>query len=464
MSSSTPTKALTVFSLTMITVGSVDSIRNLPATALFGSQLIFFFTLAALLFLIPCALISAELASTYPEQGGIYTWVKHAFGKRIGFLAIWLQWIENVIWYPTLLSFVAGTIGYLISPDLAQSPYFLISVILCAFWGVTALNLMGMETSAFFSSLCTLTGLLLPMTLIISLGFVWFFSGKPIQLDLAFDKLLPHWGDKDAWMSLTAIMMSFCGIEIATVHAGDVENPQRAFPLALAYSVGIVLVTLILGSLAIASVLPHDSISLVAGIMQAFDAFFHAYHMTWIMPLIALMLVLGGLGSVNNWIIAPTKGLLVAAEEGNLPESLCATNQHGAPTTLLIYQAILVSLLCAAFLLLPTINSAYWFLTALAAQLYMIMYLIMFVTAIVLRLKNPNKKAAFKVPGGTKGLIFVASIGIFSTLTTIVISIFPPSDVDIHSITRYVLSLLIGCFILCVPPLLLKDHKPEIKD
>lgn len=459
MSSSKNTKALTIFSLTMITVGSVDSIRNLPATALFGSQLIFFFTLAALLFLIPCALVSAELASTYPEQGGIYAWVKHAFGKRAGFLAIWLQWIENVIWYPTLLSFVAGTIGYLISPGLAENPYFLISVILCSFWGVTALNLLGMETSAFFSSLCTLTGLLLPMTLIISLGSVWYFSGKPIQLDLSYNSLLPHWGEKDSWMSLTAIMMSFCGIEIATVHAGDVKNPQRAFPIALAYSVAIVLITLILGSLAIASVLPHDSISLVAGIMQAFDAFFHAYHLAWIMPVIALMLVLGGLGSVNNWIIAPTKGLLVAAEEGNLPPSLQATNKHGAPTTLLVYQAIIVSILCAAFLLLPTINSAYWFLTALAAQLYMLMYLMMFATAIVLRLKNPNKEADFKIPGGTKGLIFVCSIGLLSTLTTIVISFFPPADVDIHSISRYVLSLSLGCFILCLPPLIMKDHK-----
>lgn len=451
-------RVLSVFSLTMITVGSVDSIRNLPATALFGSQLIFFFILGALFFLVPCALVSAELSSTYPEQGGIYVWVKAAFGKRAGFLAIWLQWIENVIWYPTLLSFVAGTIGYLISPDLASDPYFLITVILCSFWGVTALNLLGMETSAFFSSLCTITGLLLPMTLIISLGAVWFFSGKPLQIDFSAHSLIPHLGEKDVWLSLTAIMMSFCGIEIATVHAADVKNPRRAFPLSLAYSVIIILITLILGSLAIAIVLPHNKISLVAGIMQAFDAFFHAYHLAWIMPFIALMLVLGGLGSVNNWIIAPTKGLLVAANEGSLPPSLKSTNKNGAPTALLIYQAILVSFLSAAFLLMPTINSAYWFLTALAAQLYMIMYLIMFITALVLRFKNPAKEAAFKIPGGNFGLIFVCLIGIISTITTIVISFLPPTDVNVQSVTNYVLSLMGGSLLMCLPPLILKDY------
>ena len=108
-----PSHSLTLFSLVLITVGSVDSIRNLPGTALFGSQLVAFFILGALFFLIPTALVSAELSACEGLDGGIYVWVKKAFGKNIGFLAIWLQWIENVIWYPALLSFVA-----VISTDL----------------------------------------------------------------------------------------------------------------------------------------------------------------------------------------------------------------------------------------------------------------------------------------------------------------------------------------------------------
>lgn len=463
MNSQNKTRALTIFSLTMITVGSVDSVRNLPATALFGSQLIAFFILGALLFLIPCALVSAELASRYPQQGGIYVWVKRAFGKRMGFLAIWLQWIENVIWYPLLLSFVAGSIGYIISPHLMDNPIFLISIILCSFWGVTALNLLGMHTSAMFSTICTLSGLLLPMSLIISLGVVWFFCGNPINVDFSLHNLVPHYSNSDAWRSLTAIMMSFCGIEIATVHASDVDNPQRAFPVALAYSVLIILITLILGSLAIAIVVPHDQISLVAGIMQAFDMFFSAYHLNWVMPLVALMLILGGLGSVNNWIIAPTKGLLIAAQEGNLPASYQATNGYGAPTKLLMIQAVIVSLLCAAFLFMPSVNSAYWFLTALAAQLYMVMYLIMFITAIVLRYREPDVEvSAFRVPGGTLGLYFVAGIGIIGTLLTIVVSFLPPEDVDIVHTGWYFISLAVGLLLMCIPPLLLKDHASAV--
>ncbi len=454
MKSKSNKSILTVFSLTMITVGSVDSIRNLPTTALFGSQLISFFILGAIFFLIPSALISAELASRFPDESGIYVWAREAFGKKIGFLAVWLQWIENVIWYPALLAFVAGTIGFLFSPELAKNKYFLFAVILISFWGTTLINLSGMRTSAFFSTLCTIFGLLVPMTLIITLGVIWFTTGNPLQIHFSLSDMLPAFNDANVWVSLTAIMMSFCGIEIATVHARDVDNPQRAFPLALTYSVLIILVTLMLGSLAIAIVLPHGEISLVAGIMQAFQSFFFAYHLHWLMPVVALMLVVGGLGSVNNWIIAPTRGLLIAGGEGNLPPSLQVTNPHGAPTKLLFYQAIIVSILSAVFLFMPSVNSAYWFLTALAAELYMLMYLIMFLAAIVLRVKKPAEHLGYRVAGGAKGLCFVAALGILGTLTTIIISFLPPSEVDVGRVLNYELCLVGGMLLMCLPPLL----------
>jgi amino acid transporter len=444
--------ALTIFSLTMITVGSVDSIRNLPATALFGSQLIAFFILGALFFLIPTALVSAELASGWPKQGGVYVWVKEAFGKKVGFLAIWLQWIENVIWYPTILSFVAGTVGYLINPALAKNPYFLWLVIVSAFWGATFLNLRGMRSSALFSTVCTLSGLLLPMSLIISLGAMWILGGNPLQTQFDYQSTMPHWQDGSMWVSLTAIILSFCGIEIATVHANDVKDPQRSFPVALIYSVAIILSTLILGSLAIAIVLPQGDINLVAGIMQAFDAFFARYHLNWLMPAVAIMLVMGGLGGVSNWIIAPTKGLLVAAQDGNLPPLFQRTNKEGAPTLMLVGQAVIVTILSSLFLFMPSVNGSYWLLTALAAQLYMLMYLLMFFAIIKLRVKMPNHHRPFRIPGNTLGLFITVTIGIIGVVTTLIVSFIPPTDINVGNVTRYESMLIIGLLLMCAPP------------
>ena len=112
--------------------------------------------------------------------------------------------------------------------------------------------------------------------------------------------------------------------------------------------------------------------------MQAFDAFFARWQLTWLMPLVALMLVMGGLGGVSNWIIAPTKGLLVAALDGNLPPVFQTANQHGAPVIMLVGQAVIVTVLSTLFLFMPSVNGSYWLLTAMAAQLYMLMYLLMF--------------------------------------------------------------------------------------
>lgn len=446
-------RVLSVFSLVMITVVSVDSIRNLPATALFGSSLVFFFVLAALFFLIPCAMVSAELSSAWPKQGGVYVWVREAFGMRIGFSAIWLQWVENVVWYPTILSFVAGTVGYIISPDLVNNKYFLIGVILVAFWGATIINLLGMKSSARFSSLCAIFGLLIPMTLIMVLGAIWLFvEGRPSQIHFAAKDFMPNFSDPSIWVSLTGIVLSFCGIEIATVHARDVNNPQKAFPRALLFATLIIVSTLLFGALSIAVVIPNDQISLVAGNMQAFNAFFSAYHMEWILPLIAVFLVLGGMGGVSNWIIAPTKGLLVAAQDGNMPILFQGENRKGAPTTILISQALIVSILTMVFLLMPSVNGSYWLLTVLASQLYMLMYLLMFASAIYLRFKLPAHVRPYKVPGGNVGMCLIAGAGILGCLVTIVVGFFPPAGIEVGSTSRYLTLLIGGLVLMCVPP------------
>lgn len=171
------------------------------------------------------------------------------------------------------------------------------------------------------------------------------------------------------------------------------------------------------------------------------------------MPVIAIMLVLGGLGGVSNWIIAPTKGLLVAAQDGNLPLCFQKSNQYGAPTLMIVGQAVIVTLLSSFFLFMPSVNGSYWLLTALAAQLYMLMYLLMFATGIMLRLKAPQHPRAFRIPGGLFGMIAVAGIGSLGALTTLVVSFMPPEGIDVGSVARYEVMLIVGLLIMCSPPL-----------
>ncbi len=461
-------RVLTVFSIIMITITSVDSIRNLPATALFGAPLIFFFLVGAFFFLLPAALVSAELASAFPERGGIYLWVKAAFGSKWGFMAIWCQWVENAIWYPTILSFLAGTLAYLFTPQLAANKYYLVAVIWLVFWSVTLLNLRGLRTSVWFSIFCGIAGLILPMTAIIILGCLWGVTGKPMQIQFTWHHLLPDFTDPSLLVSMTGVLLSYCGIEIATVHAREVKHPQRDFPRALLISTCVIAFTLILGSLAIAIVVPNDQLSLVAGIMQAFERFFAAYHISWLVSIIAVLIVIGLLASVSNWTLAPVKGLLAAAQDGNLPPLLQKENAKQAPVALLILQALIVTLVATIFVIMPSVNSSYWLLTVVAAQLYMLMYIIMFITGLVLRYRLPQVKRPFMVPGGKVGLWIISSLGLISASFTMVIGFFPPKGMGIQNVENYEFFIIILLMLTIIPPFIIyafrKPHWLKVAD
>lgn len=452
---------ISVFALVLLITGAIDSIRNLPATALFGSKLIFFFFFSALVFLIPVALIAAELSSTWSEEeGGIYSWVKHAFGENIAFFTIWLQWINTLVWYPTILTFIAGTLAYLINPDLAQNKYYLISTILIIFWSLTLVGLSGLRTSAAFAGFCAVIGMIIPMGFIIVLAVFWLVQGNPIAIDLSLSNLIPQWKDSQSWVSLTAIMTSFLGMELAAVHVRNVKDPQHNFPRAMYFSVLLILFTMILGSLAIAFVLPREKISLVDGVMRAFNNFFHAYHLSWLMPILVLQLLLGSLGSMINWIISPAKGLLVAANHNFLPQSLCKLNQHGVASRILLLQAIIVTFLCSGFLLFPSVNAIYWLFTDLSTELYMMMYVLMFIAAWKLKGKFSHLKRPFSIPGGKYGYYLTCILGLFGCAVTLFVGFFPPEEaMDVGGAARFRLVFSLGILLMLFPALLIYLRK-----
>lgn len=437
MNSKKQLPGLSTFALVMLITGAIDSIRNLPATALFGSSLIFFFILSAVVFLIPAALVSAELSSHSTEKSGIFHWICLGLGEKTAFLAIWLQWINTMVWFPSVLSFLVGTATYFINPAWVQNKFYLVSIILATFWFLTWLNLKGLRFSAKFSSFCAVIGMIIPMTLIITLAAIWLVLGNPLQIHFTSADMLPSLKHAENWVSLTAIMTAFLGMELATVHVKGVANPQKTFPKALFFSVLIILATMIFGSLAIAIVLPKDQINLVNGVMQAFTHFFAVYHLIWLVPVITVMLLLGTLGSTVSWVISPAKGLLHAAQLGYLPSFFAKENAQGVASRLLITQAVLVSFVCLAFLLMPSVNGSYWLLTALSTQLYVLMYVLMFLAAICLKYKFAKQPQAFTIPGGKAGMWFTCLLGLTGCGITLLVGFIPPAGVDVGGILHY---------------------------
>lgn len=453
-----PSKKISLFLLVMLIVSAIDSIRNLPSASIFGPELIFFFLFAAFFFLFPTSLISAELASSFPDKGGVYYWVTRAFGEKMGMLAIWLQWINTMVWYPTILAFIAGTASYLFNPILTENKFFLIIIILSVFWVLTFINFFGIEFSSRVNSFCGLIGTMLPMTLLIILGFTWLGSSRPLQISFTKETMLPSFSNVTEWVSLTAVMASFCGIELSGVHINDIKKPQRNFPIALGYSAFFLLSTMLLGSLAIAFVLPAENINLVSGVMQVFSHFFHAFNMGWAMPIITGLILIGSIGGVINWLISPAKGLLHSAQYGFLPKIFTKVNKYGVAYNILIAQAVLVSLFCLAFFLLPSVSSFYWFLTALSTDLYMLVYLLLFFSALRLRYKRNKKNLSYQIPWKNYGIWIATILGVIGCCSTIGISFFSPENFKIS--TLYYASLIgLGNLAMIAPVFLFYWYK-----
>ena len=382
-------KNLSVLGLIAINVVAVDSLRTLPFGAEYGFTLIFFYLLAGITFFIPSALVSAELATGWPNRGGIYVWVREAFGLRAALVTIWLQWIYNIVWYPTILSFIAATITFLFDPSLAENKTFMLIGTLSVFWLMTLINFMGMRTSAWLSTVGAIIGTLLPMTLIMILGLYWIAHGNFIYIDVSWNSFFPTSSGNDNLGFFIAILFGLLGLEMSAAHADEVRKPKRDYPLALLISTFLILFSLIGASLSIAIILPKDQISIVSGLISAFANFFAALGLSWVMPIIVLMIVIGAFAGVSSWIIGPTKGLLVASEDGSMPTFLRHTNKHNVPTTILLLQAMIFSVLCSVFIIMPTVSSSFWLLSAMTAQLALLSYAIMFAAAIRLRYQPP---------------------------------------------------------------------------
>ena len=456
---------VSVFVLAMMNVAVIMSLRGLPMMAKEGLPMIFFILFASLFFLVPVSLVSAELATGWPEAGGVYRWVSEAFGANWGFTAIWLQWIQNVIWYPTVLAFAAGALSYMfLDPALAGNQLFNVVVILVIYWGATFLNFHGMKTSGLITTAGVIGGTIFPGILIIGLGAAWIIMGKPLAFEAGSMSWLPDFNNFNSIAFLAGVVLLFAGMEVGAVHVHELKEPKKQYPKAVFLSMFIIIFIFALGSFAIAAVLPAADISLNAGIMQAFHDLFKLFGVEWLLPILGFLAAFGAIAGVTAWIAGPSKGLLATAKNGDLPPLLQKTNKKGVQTHILWVQGLIVTGISLVYLLMPNVSSAFFLLTALTAILYLIMYFILYIAAITLRYKKPDVHREYRVPGGNAGMIFVAGIGMLAVLFAIVVGFFPPKQLEIKNPAFYVIFLAVGAIIFVGAPLVIhRFKKPEWK-
>ena len=464
---------MSIKGMAMLTVCSVFSLRNLPSMAEYGWIIIFFLSAAAACFFIPSALVSAELASTYPQRGGVFIWVKEAFGPQLGFLAIFMEWFQNMPWYPAAVTFVATCIAYIFNPELASNRWYIFFTAIFLLWLSTFLNFRGMRLSVFLSNSGVVVGTIIPGFFLIVCALTYVWLGKPVQINLDSGKaLIPDLSTARQWMLLAGMMVSLAGMEMSSVHVTSMKNPRSSFPKSIYLETAIIFILSVLGALSISLVVPIGDLSKSAGVCQSFELMLNALGVGWLTPILACLLAYGALASVVTWMNGPSRGLLEVAKEGYLPQYWQYRNSYGMQTRIFILQASLASFLSLSVLIMPSVSDAFWLFLALCSQLYMIMYLLMFAAAIRLKIENPDSPGEYKVPGGRVGMILMSGVAFCTSLIALLCGFIPPEEIINEGLAAslgYVGFLAGGLIIFTIIPLKFFDkfqhqHLTGVKD
>ena len=444
----------------MLTVGSVGYLGSAPALSVFGLASVFLYVLPALMFLLPVSLVAAELASGWP--GGVYNWVREGISAPLGLLAVWCEFAQTIFYYPALLAYVAGTLAYVIDPGLAGNGVYNAVIIIVLFWGGVLVCSRGAAFVARLSSGGTVIGTLIPAALLVALGVAYLVQPNHSAAPMTPSHLLPAWSGLASIVLIVNSFFTYAGIEVNAVHVDELRNPGREYPKSIFLAMALVLAVFIGPTLAIAWVIPAGQISFTTGVMQAFDSLFDHFGVGFAVPLIAIALAVGALAGMISWLDGPSEGLLrIGREQGFLPPYFQKVNGQGIEVRILTAQGTVITLIAVLYAFLPSVSHAYWIFAAMATQVYLIMYVLMFIAAIRLRRSQPDHARGYRAPA--LGLLCLA--GAVSSVAALAIGFIPPSQFGHSNPLGYALLILAGLLAIGIlPPLLLdRFRKPGWK-
>lgn len=461
---------MSVTTLAIMNITAVVSLRGLPSEAIYGPSSAFYYLFAAIIFLIPTAMVAAELAAMFSDkQGGVFRWVGEAFGPRAGFLAIWLQWIESTIWYPTVLTFGAVSLAFIGLNDvsdaaLASNKIFTLITVLAIYWTATFIAMKGLGWVGKISKWGGLAGTIIPAALLIILGIIYIATGGHNYMNMS-EGFFPDLTKFDNLVLASSIFLFYAGMEMMGVHVMDVDNPSRNYPKAIIAGSLVTVCIFVMGTFSLGFIIPAKDINLTQSLLIGFDNYFRHFHISWAGPIIAAALMLGVLASVLTWVAGPSKGIFTVGKAGYLPPFFQKTNSHGVQRNILLVQGGIVTLLSLLFVVMPSVQAFYQILSQLTILLYLIMYMLMFAAAIVLRYKMKSAPRPFRLGKGNALMWILGVMGFGGSLLAFVLSFIPPGQIATGSSTVWYSVLICGCAVMItIPFIIYAKRKPSWRD
>ncbi|MGL4307472.1 MAG: tyrosine-tyramine antiporter [Cetobacterium sp.] len=457
-------KKLTLFQLIALSVAFYGSIRNIPTVASVGWYAIFYMICAAVLFAIPISLVAAELATGWPEEGGPQVWVNAALGPEWAFVTAWLLWVQMFFGMVMVSTAFAAMIPYIIGrPELANNNVFIVITVIITYWIITLLNFKA-QLGKWISTWGAVFGIYIPATLLIVLGLWYSFKIGNVNLGpFTYQNLIPNIDSLDKLSFFAGICFIFAGLEIASVHANDIDNPKRNYPISVFITISLMVVFNLVAALTEANAIPAKDINL-AVIIQPFSIYFNTLGIPWATNVLAFMIAFGVFAQLNAWVLGPSKAMIKVAEAGLLPPIFQKRNKDNIPVTFVLIQAVVITLVSLLYIVVPAINTGFIIILMLTTILYCVVYILILISEIVLKYKMPEVHRSTPVPGGKIGMWITVILAFIGVITTIIVSVIPNSDIPQNLHTASILIQVLGTVILVVLPLLIfKFKKPTWK-
>ena len=394
---STPTPTLRLGDLILFSVAAILVLDPLLSTAAIGVSSLFWWAFMAVAFFLPFGLISAELGTTYPEQGGVYAWVRDAFGKTMGARVAWAYWVNVSLWNPAQFILLITILGQLFFPDMPLGLQVGLCILLC--WVTVALNVVSLDIGKWVPNL----GALLKILIILALigGGVAHYLDKGSANAIGLRELMPSF---DASLKYVPVVIyGMLGFELMCAGSRDIQNPQQNLPFAILWSGLIIAGLYALGTLGILIALPVEDLNIVEGLVAAFYAMFGDSQFG---VLIAILLGIGAVftifSSAVTWCLGTNRAMAETAVEGAFPGPLGKEHQKfRTPVGAAVAGGVLSTLVLIIYgNLVATNEELFWALFACSAVLFLLPYIVMMAAYVRLRFRDAGVTRPFAVPGG----------------------------------------------------------------
>ncbi len=434
-------KTLRQRDMVLFTVSAILLLDTLTAAASVGAPSVFWWIFLGVIFFVPFALICAEMGCAYPEQGGIYAWIRDGFGGRWASRATWCYWVNTAVWIPAIFILFAGVFKQMFFPDLSLGWQIAVGVALT--WLAVLVNIVTLDIGKWVPNLGAIFKVIIFLAII--LGAYLYVQENGMANPLTLETLKPNWSDSLQY--IPAIIYGMLGFELVSAGSDEMKDPARDVPRAILISGVIIIVLYLLGTMAVLAAIPAGDINLVEGLIDTLKLFFGGNQAG---DLLVLALGVGALYTFFSngvtWALGCNRAAAEAAMEGELPRIFALESRMGTPLgAALLMGAVSTVVLVLYGFLAGSNEDLFWSLFAFSAVIFLLPYQGMFLAFIKMRLIDPDHPRPYRVPGGI-GTARALAWTCFAVLAiSIVLFVYTPGEgLQVPVALGVVITLLIG--------------------